>query len=177
MPKHSNDSQTKVKVTMSTTNKHSEDITAFLSNHAGVYLYRPRVSRFMFWFGTVFILGFSIGVYELLFVDQNSIYSTVKLYVMLVFGPYCIWSFFVVARKFREIRIDDEGIRILPFGLHIAPHEVEKIRHSENYTGAGRIELKLKSPHLIYHVLAWSWGRTLTISFNSRLLTLAAASV
>ncbi|MFT6089578.1 MAG: hypothetical protein ACJAWM_001346 [Sulfitobacter sp.] len=74
MPKRSNDSQTKVKVTMSTANKHSEDITAFLSNHAGAYIYRPWVSRFMFWLGTVFILGFSVGVYELLFVGQNSIY-------------------------------------------------------------------------------------------------------
>lgn len=177
MPKHSKAGQTKVEVTVSTTHKQSEDITAFLSNHAGVYLYRPLVSRVMFWFGILVLIGISIGVYELLFDGQNSIYSTVKIYVMLVLGPYFIWSCFVVALKFKEVRIDNKGIRILPFGLHIAPHEVEEIRHSENYAGAGTIELKLKSPHLIFHVVAWSWGRTLTIAFNSRLLTPVAASV
>ncbi len=166
----------KVEVTVIDPPKQREDVTAFFSNHTGVYRYRPFVSRAMLWMGIVFLIGFPIIAYELFSGGQISTYETVKASVILVLAPYLIWSYFVVARKFKEVRIDGEGIKILPFGLHISPHEIEEIRHSMNFSGAGKIKLKLKSPHLMFHILAWSLGRTVTIPFNNRLLMPVAAS-
>lgn len=76
-----------------------------------------------------------------------------------------------MAKKFKEIRIDLEGITILPFGFRLASHEIEVIRHSANYAGAETIKVKSKAPCLLFHAMAWSLGRTVTIAFNKRLLT------
>ncbi|MEE4189344.1 MAG: hypothetical protein V2I76_12955 [Roseobacter sp.] len=147
------------------------NVSTFLENEAGTYRYRPWFTRTVMAFGFVCLAGFPIAVYDLLSEHPNSLYARIKVAVLVVSGPYLIWSCFVVAHKFKEIKIDAKGIRILPFGLHIAPHEIAKVHHSQNHAGAGTIELKLKTPYFIYHLVAWSWRNTVTIAFNKRLLT------
>lgn len=155
---------------MTDTPARDDIVMAFLSCHAGVYQYQLWFRRFMFGCAIMFLLAYPIVIDGLISGEQNSIYVAMKDYLFLVFAPYFIWSFFVVARNFKEVRIDGEGISILPFGLHIESDDIEKIRRGENYAGADTIELELKSPYRLFHVIAWSWGAKVTISFNTKIL-------
>lgn len=163
----------KIGLILGSPTKQSEDVEAFLKNCAGVYQYRPRFRKAVFSVEIICLLGVPISAYNLFSYDQNSIYSTAKMSFLPVLGSYLLWSCVVVALGFKELRIDEEGISILPFGIHLSRDEIEEIRRSENFAGAGVIKLNLKSPCYIFHMGAWSWGRKLTIAFNKRLLTQA----
>ncbi|WP_131664989.1 hypothetical protein [Tritonibacter mobilis] len=162
---------------MSDTLRQRGNVKTFLSNHTGVYRYRPLASKFMLGLAVLSLAGFFISVRDYFAESESSSIATTKMYAMLLFGPYLSWSSFVVARRFKEVRIDERGVSIMPFGVHIESHEIEEVRQNVNYAGAGTIELKLNSYYWIFYPVAWSWGRTVTISFNDRLLAPVGDSV
>lgn len=114
-------------------------------------------------------------VYNELSDPTSSTYDKVHSCLMAIIFPYIIWTAYFLGYRLREIVISDNGIHILPYGFHIRPNEIKRIRYVEKYRGAKYLEIKLHKSRWLLHISALSFGRTMTINLNTRFMTWLAS--
>lgn len=151
-------------------------IAEFLRAHAGNYLYRPFVRKFLIVLGVICALGGPIMIIEAFSNTSKSALEQIKDASLFLLATFLLWEAYVIGWKFREIAISEDGIAILPLGLSLTPRDMEGIEFGQNFSGLRTIRVHLKAPRPLFHLFAWSFGRSVTIAFNSNLLEPIASS-
>ncbi|WP_299210496.1 hypothetical protein [uncultured Tateyamaria sp.] len=148
----------------------------FLEQEAGRYHYN-RVFTFISWcfFGVAMLTP--LATVHVFADPSSSDMQNIKALIALLLSPILALTTYSLARNFKEIRIDRAGIKVLPYGLHIASEHIDDIRYGKNFAGVRTIEIKVNKPYRVFQMALWSLGRKVTLGFNPKLFSSAHGEV
>lgn len=145
-------------------------IAEFLRAHAGNYLYRPFARKVFLVLGVICALGAPLIFIEAFSNTSKSALEQIKDAALFLLAIFLLWEAYVIGWKFRGIALSEDGIAILPLGLSLTPRDMEGIEFGQSFSGLRTIRVHLKAPRPLFHLFAWSFGRSVTIAFTSNLL-------
>lgn len=142
----------------------------FLENEAGRYHYN-RVFTIVSWCFCIIAMSLPLVTLQVFADPSSSDMQNLVALIALLISPVLALTTYSLARNFKEIRIDRAGIKVLPYGLHIASEDIDDIHFGKNFAGVRTIVIKVNKPYRVFQMVLWSLGRRITLGFNPKLFT------